>query len=273
MIFKPEFIKIICNFCFSFATNGLSENKMVAKIICVACSLEPEVHTTEITFHKFPNNVENVELASAWANALSTNTEKSIDGNLKDIFICSRHFTSDDFEFVDGKLILKPGAIPSIFVPISAQNLSLPKILQTQTSSEDTASNPDKNWMDTPTTAGANFAWTSTINQMTTSRNNILTLPSLTDTPKVLTPSFTEYIPTASDINAFEKINGKLSNDAKKALKDSRITIRSYKKRNLLLQRKYKSLTKLVIKMRDDKLLTEDYISKLQVNLIDDFFT
>lgn len=242
---------------------------MVAQIICVACSLAPEFNTTEITFHKFPNNVENVVLATAWKNALSTNTDKSIDGNLKDIFICSRHFTSDDFEFVDGKLILKPGAIPSIFIPISAQDLSKPKTLQSQTSSEDTASNADKDWLDTPTTAGANFAWTSTINQLTTSRNNILTLPSLTDTPKILTPSFTEYIPTASDINAFEKINGKLSNDAKKALKDSRITVRTYKKRNIQLQRKYKNLTKLVIKMRDDNLLTDDYIQSLQVNLID----
>lgn len=227
---------------------------MVAQINCVACSLAPEITTTEITFHKFPD-VENTALEAAWSKVLSINIEKSIDGNLKDIFICSRHFISDDFEFVDGKLILKGGAVPSIFPP-----------RQLKTTAETLASSA-KLWQDVPTTHGANFAFTSTINQLTIARNHVATLTTSTDTPTILTSSFSEYIPTISDINAFERINGKLSDDAKKALKDSRITVRAYKKRNILLMRKNKTLTKLVAKMRDDNLLTNDYIQSLQVKL------
>lgn len=197
---------------------------MVAQIICVACSLAPEARFIEITFHKFPKAADNSALATAWKDAL-TASGKRHDGDLLDIYICSRHFVSDDFEFTDGKLILKSDAVPSIFTPLPIEEQQ--KLDEKNGTTE--VKSPERNssiFKDTPVTHGGNFAFTSTVNLLTTARNHILTLPTLTDTPKITTPSYTEYIPTIREIDAFEKINGKLSNDAKKALKDSRITIR-----------------------------------------------
>lgn len=235
---------------------------MVAQIICMVCSLSPEPTTTEITFHKFPRT--NSSLIDAWKKALSGALERDLEIDLNDTYICSRHFTSNDFSFIDGKLILLPNAIPSVFPtnkPISndiqhANNESIAK------EPSDECNLNDEN----PPTHGNNFASTSTINFMTISRNNFCTTSVCTETSKTMTPSIIEYVPTVKDISDFEKINGKLSDNAKKALKDNRITIRAYKRRNAGLQGKIKKMHEIFKRMQRDNLLTDSYLDNLRVS-------
>lgn len=82
---------------------------MVSQVICVICSVVPEPHTTEITFYKFPKAAEMPTLFKSWKNAVVDALSKERpelldDASLCDTYICSRHFTVDDFAFKNGQL-------------------------------------------------------------------------------------------------------------------------------------------------------------------------
>ena len=63
---------------------------------------------TEIKFHRFPLN--NEELCKKWI--VATKRDNVVPTMAS--YICSKHFTTDDYRFSDSKKV-KEGSIPSVF--------------------------------------------------------------------------------------------------------------------------------------------------------------
>lgn len=222
---------------------------MVAQIICVVCSLAPDTteKTTEITFHRFPCD-DNQSQIDAWRNAVTAAIGRDIEIELKNSYICSRHFTSDDFTFIDGKLILQSLAVPSVFLAKTMGG-----------SNTDIDAHSTDNQVETTPIHGSNFASTSTINFMTFSRNYPRTTSTCTETTKTTTPSHSEALPSGRD--------GLVSDDALKIIEANRIKINAYKRRTSVQQQKIKRMSNLLRQMRRDHLLTDEYMAQLSVRL------
>lgn len=220
---------------------------MVAQIICVVCSLAADTteKTTEITFHRFPCE-ENHTQIDAWRHAVTAAIGRDIEIELKNTYICSRHFTSDDFSFIDGKLILQSLAVPSVF------------LLKTSSDSGND-SHAMKMDAESPPAHGNNFASTSTINFMTFSRNYPRTTSTCTETTKTSTTSASESLPSGRD----ELVN----DDTLKILESNRIKINAYKRRTSVQQQKIKRMSNLLRQLRRDSLLTDEYMAELSVSL------
>lgn len=198
--------------------------KMVAEIVCVVCSLSSEPRTTEITFHRFP--VDNSNLIEKWQIALGSILSDSPIETFKDTLICSRHFISDDFSFIDGKLILKSDAVPSVFPPI-------------------------KHDADKPPTHGNNFASTSTVYNMTDSKNYPRTTSTYTETSKIISPSIIEALSLPKMTTGFDIL-------------ESKAALNIVKQENKLLKRRLKRLQTFLKRMEHDNLLTTEYIDSLK---------
>lgn len=200
---------------------------MVAQIVCVVCSLSPEPSTTEITFHRFP--VENSILIEKWQKALgSVLSDRPMD-NFIDTLICSRHFISDDFSFIDGKLILKSNAVPSVFPST--------KIV-----------------VDMPPLHGNNFASTSTVYHMTQSRNYPQATSTCTETSKVITPSIIENLRMPSILCVGD-------------LKGTNECLNILTQENKLLKQRMKRVQILLKRMEKDNLLTNEYLDSLKTQV------
>lgn len=219
---------------------------MVAQIICVVCSLAPDTteKTTEITFHRFPCD-DNQTQIDAWRHAVTAAIGRDIEIELKNSYICSRHFKSDDFSFIDGKLILQTSAVPSVFLAKTMDRTSV------GTDSSEAKVEP-------PPTHGNNFASTSTINFMTFSRNYPRTTSTCTETTKTMTPSAIVTLPSGRD--------GIVSDDALKILEANRIQINAYQRRVSAQQQKIKRMSNLLRRLRRDNQLTDEYMAKLSVS-------
>lgn len=221
---------------------------MVAQIVCVVCSLAPDTteKTSEITFHRFPCD-DNQQQIDAWRIAVTAAIGSDIELELKNSFICSRHFTSDDFSFTDGKLILQSSAVPSVFLTnaMGGSNTDI-----------DTHSTDKK--IEPPPTHGNNFASTSTINFMTFSRNYPRTTSTCTETTKSSTTSASEALPSGRD--------GIVDDDALKLLEANRIEIKTHKRRISAQQLKIKRMSNLLRQLRRDNLLTDEYMVQLSVS-------
>lgn len=220
---------------------------MVAQIICMVCALAPDSteKTTEITFHRFPCD-ENQSQIDAWRQAVTAAIGRDIEIELKNSYICSRHFKSDDFSFTDGKLILQTSAVPSVFLAKTMEG-----------SCVDIDSNGTK--VEPPPTHGNNFASTSTINFMTFSHNYPRTTSTCTETTKSMMPSAIVTLPSGRD--------GIVNDDALKILEANRIQINAYKRRLSVQQQKIKRMSNLLRQLRRDNQLTDEYMAKLSVSI------
>lgn len=216
---------------------------MVSQVVCAVCSLSPEVNTTEITFHKFPNATEQPDKIEAWKAALSNSKNKKLlEGNdFSDTFICSRHFTATDFSFDSGKLILKKDAVPTRMTDVLAVD------------KDDEIPKTEKS--DDPPKHGNNFARTPTVDYMTTSRHHFGAVMMCTGTSRALTPTVSEY-----------RQGG--SNDSPYVVPAKRDEVQATNKRNADLEHKIQDFQKIFKRLRHDNVLTESYVIKLKV-----FFT
>lgn len=200
---------------------------MVAQIVCVVCSLSLEPSNTELTFHRFPT--ESTALIIKWQNALGSVLSRVPVDAIKDSVICSRHFTSEDFSFVDGKLILKSDAVPSVFPETKADS-------------------------DHPPIHGSNFASTSTVNNMTVSRHYPRTTSTCTETTKIVTPSSIESL-----VLPMIDIDGELAKTS--------ATVKMLVRQNKLLRLRVRRLKTVLKRMQKDDVLTDDYLDSLEVKV------
>lgn len=225
---------------------------MVSQVICVICSVLPEPHTTQITFYKFPKAAEVPTLFKSWKNAVvdalsEERPELSDDANLHDTYVCSRHFTVDDFAFKNGHLCLVENAIPSLLAKTQYEN-----------GDSKQASRITKEYE--PSSRCDNFATTLTKDFVTTSRHNLRSDLVCTETSRVLTPTVTEYVTTSK-----RNIDDILSKNIGKLI-DSGDRLDVSKKRNIDVQHKIDVFEKIFKRMRCDNVLTEAYLEKLKVN-------
>lgn len=217
---------------------------MVSQVICVICSILPEPTTTEITFYKFPNAIESPATYKIWKNALvnaltEERPEILHDNQLRDSYVCSRHFIGTDFTFENGKLVLLKNAVPTRITKKIYEGKDINQLNKTTKEYE-------------PSSRGGNFATTLTNNFVTTSRKNLHSDLICTETSRALTPSVSEYIMSSKN---------KLDGDT--ATVDSLVNTR---KRNMDLEQKLQSFEKIFKRMRSDNLLTENYVQTLKVN-------
>lgn len=223
---------------------------MVSQVICVICSVLPEAHTTEITFYKFPKATEMTTLFKSWKNAVvdalaKERPELLNDASLHDTYVCSRHFTVNDFAFKNGKLTLVENAVPSLLAKDHYEHCDS-KYSGRMTRDYE------------PSSRGDNFATTLTKDYVTTSRHNLRSDLICTETSRVLTPTVSEYVTTSK-----RNIDDILPKNIGKLI-DSGLDLT--KKRNIDVQHKVEVLEKIFKRMRCDNVLTEAYLEKLKVN-------
>lgn len=199
---------------------------MVAHITCTVCLTQWELCSPEITFHHFP--IKNESQMNSWRSILTANTK--IDFDPKEAFICSRHFTSDDFSFIDGKLVLRDSAVPSLFPPKRSNSSQ-------QISDE------------RPPIHGSNFASTATVNYVTVSSNYPRATSSCTESTRIIAPSIYE-------ISALKGIN--------EISKSSNLATEKLQKSNKNLRLKLKRLHLLLKRMKKDEILTGNYVDGLE---------
>lgn len=238
---------------------------MVSQVVCVVCSISPEPHTTEITFHKFPSAIEAPNVFNEWKKALaSVISVESSELVLKDTYICSRHFTAIDFTFVDGKLILLKAAVPTRIIE------------EHYSSSKKTKSSKEYE----PSQHANNFASTLTKDFMTTSRSNLMVRSAMvsTETSRILTPTTAEFFTTMrnenlekNDLNVKKTEESKIPDAIEAKVTDAEIKIvddvlPDPKKRNIDLEHKIQDFHKIFKRLRRDNLLTESYLDQLKVN-------
>lgn len=223
---------------------------MVSQVICVICSVLPEPNTTEITFYKFPKASELTTLFKSWKNAIvdalsEERPELSDDASLHDTYVCSRHFTVDDFVFKTGKLVLVENAVPSLLTKSHYENCDAREPSRITKEYE-------------PSSRGDNFATTLTKDFVTTSRHNLRSDLISTGTTRILTPTVSEYVTTSK-----RNIDDILSKNIGKLI-DSGLDVS--KKRNIDVLHKIDVFEKIFKRMRCDDVLTEAYLEKLKVN-------
>lgn len=225
---------------------------MVSQVICVICSVVPEPHTTEITFYKFPKATELPTSFKAWKNAIVDALSKERpeflnDASLHDTYVCSRHFTVDDFVFKNGKLGLVEDAVPSLLAKSQYENCDAKPARITKEYE--------------PSSRCDNFATTLTKDFVTTSRHNLRSDLISTETSRILTPTVYEYVTTSkrniSDISSTHFSGGKLNDNG----------LDTPKKRNIDVQHKVDVFEKIFNRMRCDSVLTEAYLEKIKVSL------
>lgn len=215
---------------------------MVSQVVCVICSILPELHSTEITFYKFPKAAERPVSFKAWKTALidalvKDRPELSNDASLNDTYVCSRHFIASDFSFDNGKLVLLKDAIPSRI----AKDLYDVDTEKGNNKSEILPKEYE------PSTRTNNFASTLMKDFVTTSHHNLRSDLISTETSRVLTPSVSEYITTLTKIDGMGSIDKHLH------------------KRQADLEHKIESYGKIFKRLRSDNLLTESYVNALKV--------
>lgn len=223
---------------------------MVSQVICVICSVVPEPHTTEITFYKFPKAAEMPTLFKSWKNAIVDALSKERpelldDASLCDTYICSRHFTVDDFAFKQGKLGLVENAVPSLVAKSDYENGDAKQQSTRITKEYEPSSRAD------------NFATTFCNNFVTTSRHNLRSDYISTETSRVLTPTVYEFV-TTSKRNIDDISSAQLGKPIDNGSDVS-------KKRNIDVQQKVDVFEQILKKMRCDSVLTEAYLEKLKV--------
>lgn len=233
---------------------------MVSQVICVICSILPEIHTTEITFYKFPKVIESPVLYRAWKTALSDalsneRPELLIDANLTDTYVCSRHFTASDFMFESGKLILVERATPSRLTKDVYESKEPSQAIKITKEYE-------------PSSKGNNFATTLTKDFVTTSRHNLRSDLICTETSRVLTPTVTEYVMAAKggiiDLTTLKRIEKPIEVDL---IPSSKKRLNENENGPIDLELKIQSFEKIFKRMRSDNLLTETYVEQLKVIL------
>lgn len=223
---------------------------MVSQVICVICSVVPEPHTTEITFYKFPKAAELPTAFKSWKNAVADALSKERpellnDSSLCDTYVCSRHFTVNDFAFKNGKLVLVDNAVPSLLGKSQYENCDAKPAARITKEYE-------------PSSRCDNFASTLTKDFVTTSRHNLRSDLICTETSRILTPTVTEYVTTTK--RNFDNISSAI------APKLSDNGLDTSKKRNIDVQHKVDVFEKIFNRMRCDSVLTEAYLDKLKVN-------
>lgn len=222
---------------------------MVSQVICVICSVLPEPHTTEITFYKFPKAAEAPTLFKSWKNAVVDALSKERpelldDASLCDTYVCSRHFTVDDFVFKNGHLGLVENSVPSLLTKSHYESCDAKQSTQITKEYE-------------PSSRGDNFATTLTKDFVTTSRHNLRSDLISTETSRVLTPTVSEYVTTSK-----RNIDVILSNTIGNLIESG---LDVPKKRNIDVQHKIDVFERIFKRMRCDNVLTENYLEKLKV--------
>lgn len=203
-------------------------------MLCLICSVAPDVNTAEITFHKLPSPIEAPEIFAEWKTALASVV--SVETSLTDSYICSRHFQAADFAFSQGKLILLKTAIPS------------------RIAEEDYASSAKGQIDYEPSANSNNFATTSTKDHMTTSSIHLQGSTFCTETSRVLTPTVTEFITAKRGLG--DGLHG-----------EKEVLLQATRKRNADLENKIQEFHKIFKRLRNDNLLTETYVNQLKVNM------
>lgn len=227
---------------------------MVSQVICVICSVLPEPHTTEITFYKFPKAAELPISFKSWKNAVVDALSKERpefldDAYLHDTYVCSRHFTVDDFAFKTGKLVLVENAVPSLLEKCQYENCEGKPAARITKEYE-------------PSSRCDNFATTLTKDFVTTSRHNLRSDLISTETSRVLTPTVYEYVTTSK-----RNISDILTTPNLGKLNDNGLDVS--KKRNIDVLHKIDVFEKVFKRMCCDSVLTEAYLEKIKVNLQD----
>lgn len=222
---------------------------MVSQVICVICSVLPEPHTTEITFYKFPKATESPASFKSWktatVDALSKERPELLDdASLHDTYVCSRHFTVDDFLFQKGKLVLVDNAVPSLLTKDQYENCDSKQPVRFTKDYE-------------PSSRGDNFATTFATNFVTTSRHNLRSDLICTETSRVLTPTVSVYLPASK-----RNIDDILSKNIVGVIDDA---VDMSKKRNIDVHHKIEVFEKIFKRMHYDDVLTDAYAEKLKV--------
>lgn len=225
---------------------------MVSQVICVICAVLPEPHTTEITFYKFPKVIEMPALFKSWKNSVvdalaDERPELLDDSSLHETYVCSRHFTVNDFSFKSGKLCLVENAVPSLLKKVQYESCD--------------AKQPTRFTKDyEPSSRGDNFATTLTKDFVTTSRHNLRSDLISTETSRILTPTVSEYVTTSK-----RTIDDILSKHISVSNDDG---VDVSKKRNIDVHHKVDVFEQIFKRLRCDNILTETYVEKLKVNLL-----
>lgn len=222
---------------------------MVSQVICVICSIVPEPHTTDITFYKIPKAIEMPTLFKSWKTAMvdalsDERPELLDDASLHDTYVCSRHFTINDFSFENGKLCLVDNAIPSLLKKSQYENCDSKQSTRFTKEYE-------------PSSRCDNFATTLTKDFVTTSRHNLRSDFICTETSRVLTPTVSVYLPTPK-----RNIDDILSKNIQGSMDDG---VDVSKKRNIDVQHKVEVFEKIFKRMHCDNILTDAYVEKLKV--------
>lgn len=221
---------------------------MVSQVICMICSVSPEAHTTEITFHKFPSPEKSPIVRKAWKDALADIITKSpmdfqLENNCVDSYVCSRHFTVSDFAFDNGKLLLVNDAIPTLITEDqynTKNSNSSDRIIAAKTIQEYE-----------PSFNGSNFASTVTKDFVTTSSHNFRSDLISTETSRALTPHAIESITTTRSSLDMSFATGEIFN--------------ATNKRNADLEDKIQDFRKIFKRLRTDNLLSDTYVKELKV--------
>lgn len=221
---------------------------MVSQVICMICSISPEAHTTEITFHKFPCPEKSPVVFQAWKDALAGIISKSptdfqLECRVVDTYLCSRHFTFADFAFDNGKLLLVKDAVPTLITEDqydTKNSNSSDSIIGAKTIREYEPSNN-----------GSNFATTMTKDFVTTSSHNFRSDLISTETSRALTPHAIESITSTRSPLDMSLATGNFIN--------------ATNKRNADLENKIQDFRKIFKRLRSDNLLSDTYVEELKV--------
>lgn len=263
---------------------------MVSQVVCIVCSVSPDAHTAEITFHKFPSVDDSPIIFKAWKEALASVLPKSTSDEKKfiDTYICSKHFTAGDFAFDNGKLLLLRDAVPSR-VTKDQYGDDKPKLLI-----DCDISKIIKEYSPSPNCN--NFASTLTKDYVTTSRNNLRFDLVCTETSRAITPSVYEFI-TSQRGHSDEKLMIEHVPQVKEATPEEHIKqvtpvvqvkettpevqmkesiseakkeligddLSETRKRNADLEHKIQDFHKIFKRLRNDNVFTESYVVQLKV--------
>lgn len=221
---------------------------MVSQVICLICSISPEAHTTEITFHKFPSPEKSPVVFKAWKDALAgiilkSSTDLQLESSVFDTYLCSRHFTFTDFAFDNGKLLLVKDAVPTLITEDQYDTKisnSSDRIIAAKTIRDYEPSNN-----------GSNFASTMTKDFVTTSSHNFRSDLISTETSRALTPHAIESITSTRSPLDMSLTTGDIINVTNK--------------RNADLENQIQDFRKIFKRLRSDNLLSDTYVEELKV--------
>lgn len=221
---------------------------MVSQVICMICSVSPEAHTTEITFHKFPCPERSPNVFKAWKDALDGIVLKSsnnfqLESSVVDTYVCSRHFTFTDFAFDNGKLLLVKDAVPTLITEDQYDT--------TKSNSSDRIIAAKMIQEYEPSFNGSNFASTVTNDFVTTSSYNFRSALISTETSRALTPNAIESITTTRSPLDMSLTTGQI--------------VHATNKRNADLEHKIQDFRKIFKRLRTDNLLSDTYVEELKV--------